>query len=87
LRLLNEEYENKQVIILEEIYWHEYREVNEIWNRVPAEQWAMYEAQGIDTLREQRLLNYALKALKTIFKVYYGKKKKAGKEDSNEDFE
>lgn len=62
--------------MLEDIKIHELRDVIEIWNLCPEEQWARYEAMEVIDLREQILLKEALKRLRTKYKEVrqHGKK-------------
>lgn len=53
--------------VLEDIRLYEYREVQEIYDLLPASQWENYENLGLTEHREQLLLSQALRNLKDIF--------------------
>ena len=57
---------------------HELRDVIEIWNLLPEDQWATYAAMELEDLREQLLLKEALKRLRAKFREIrdYGRPKK-----------
>jgi hypothetical protein len=64
--------------MISDITIHELRDVIEIWNLLPEEQWARYAAMELEDLREQLLLKEALKRLRSKYKEIrnYGHKKK-----------
>lgn len=67
LLLLSDEVSEQYLVILNDVMLYEYREVEEIWNLLPEQQWKNYQLLGIDPQREQILLNRALKNLKIAF--------------------
>lgn len=73
--------------MLEDIKIHELRDVIEIWNLLPEEQWQRYAAMELLDLREQLLLREALKRLRTKYREVrdYGRPKKKSGNQSNQE--
>lgn len=72
LEVWGEPLKEKYYQTLLDIYVHEYREVVEILNLCPPEQWVFYEHMNSSGIRERILLTEAIKNLKNIFTKYLG---------------
>ncbi len=72
---------------MSDISIHELRDVIEIWNLLPEEQWAHYKAMDYEDLREQLLLKEALKRLRNKYKEIrdYGRPKKKDRNQSDQE--
>lgn len=77
-KLLDKIDEEKHLTKLKEVYIHEFRDTNEIYNLLPKEKWDMYLLLEVKDLREQLLLDRALLALRKAFYLRFarGHKKK-----------
>ena len=73
--------------MLDDIKIHELRDVIEIWNLLPEDQWQRYAAMELEDLREQLLLKEALKRLRTKYKEIreYGRPKKKDRNQGDQE--
>jgi hypothetical protein len=85
--MANEEFAEAIEMLVDDILVHELRDVVEIRQLLPEDQWDRYLALEIEDLREQLLLKEALKRLRTKFRevLNHGRKKKSGDQEDQDD--
>ena len=73
--------------MVDDIMVHELRDVVEIRQLLPEDQWDRYEAMEIEDLREQLLLKEALKRLRTKYReiIQHGRKKKGNRNQEDQE--
>lgn len=74
-----------RLTFLQDIHDREYREVLAIKSLLPQSIWDSYRALGEGSLREQKLLRGAFRALKKAWRNKYGPQKQAAKPDGREE--
>jgi len=74
-----------RLTFLQDVHDKEYREVLGIKSLLPQSVWDSYRALGEGTLREQKLLKGAFRALKKAWRNKYGPKKQAAEPDGREE--
>lgn len=89
LGLADEEFLSKIEAMTLDVEVHELRDVIEIRQLIPEEQWDTYERMEIQDLREQLLLKESLKRLRNKFReiLQYGRPKKKQRSRDQEDQE
>ena len=86
MEMANEEFNEIISVMIDDIFIHELRDVVEIRQLLPEDQWDRYEMMEIEELREQLLLKEALKRLRNKYReiLSYGREKKSGKTNNSE---
>jgi len=87
MELGNEEFIAAIEAMVDDIMVHELRDVVEIRQLLPEDQWDRYEAMEIEDLREQLLLKEALKRLRTKYReiIQHGRKKKGNRNQEDQE--
>ena len=87
MELGNEEFIAAIEEMIDDITVHELRDVVEIRQLLPEEQWDRYELLEIIDLREQLLLKEALKRLRVAYRkvLHHGRKKKRNRNQEDEE--
>lgn len=86
MELGDDEFVTQIEAIIEDLMIHELRDVVEIRQLLPEDQWDRYELLEIVDLREQLLFKEALKRLRTAYRkvLDHGRKKKGNRDQDDQ---